>query len=368
MFAAYIQWRCAMAVQDMASIDEAKLGAFMNQIVGDLGAAYGAALIVIGDRLGLYKAMAGSAPLSTLELADRCGLAERYVREWLNAQAAAGYVDYDGSGHYSLAPEQASALADDDSPVFVPGAFQAALAAMRQTPKLFEVFRSGAGLGWHEHDVDVFEGVERFFRVGYRANLVSAWIAALDGVDAKLRRGATVADVGCGYGAATILLAQAYPNSTFDGFDYHEPSIQEARRKADAAGVLDRVRFEVASAQAYPGTGYDLVTCFDCLHDMGDPVGAARHVRQSLAPDGTWLIVEPYAADRVEDNLNPIGRVYYAASTLICTPASLAQEVGTALGAQAGEARLHDVVTAAGFTDFRRATETPFNIVFEARA
>ena len=356
-----------MAIEVQSSIDEAKLGAFMNRALDDIGATFGAALVVIGDKLGLYKAMVGTGPLGSGELAERTGTAERYVREWLNAQAAAGYVNYDGDGRYSLAPEQALALADEDSPVFVPGFFQSALAACKSAPKLLEVFRSGAGLAWHEHDAELFEGVERGFRPGYKANLVSAWIPALDGVDAKLRRGARVADVGCGHGASTILLALAYPNSTFVGFDFHEPSIREATRKAAAANVLDRVRFEAGTAKAYTGSGYDLVTVFDCLHDMGDPVGAARHVLQSLDADGTWLIVEPFAGDRVEDNLTPVGRMAYAASTLLCTPASLAQEVGTALGAQAGEARLRDVVTAAGFTRFRRAAATPFNLVFEAR-
>jgi SAM-dependent methyltransferase len=356
-----------MPIKQVTPIDQAKLGAFMNRAVDDMGATFGAALVVLGDKLGLYKAMAGAGPLTAGELAERSGVTERYVREWLNGQAAGGYVGYEGGGRYSLAAEQAVALADEDSPVFLPGAFQVALAALKSTPDLVEAFRSGAGLGWHEHDPELFEGTERFFRPGYNANLVSAWIPALEGVEAKLQRGAKVADIGCGHGASTILLAQAYPDSSFVGFDYHEASIREANRKAAAAGVLDRVRFEVASAKAYPGTGYDLVASFDCLHDMGDPVGAARHALQSLDPDGTWLIVEPFAADAIEGNLNPIGRVFYGASTLICTPASLAQEVGTALGAQAGQARLHDVVTAAGFMRFRRAAETPFNIVLEAR-
>ena len=348
-------------------IDEEKLGALMTRALDDIGATAGAALIVLGDKLGLYRALAEAGPVTSADLAERTGLAERYVREWLNAQAAAGYVTYDGQGAYSLSPEQAFTLADEDSPAFLPGAFQVATAAGRSASKLMEAFRSGAGLGWHEHDAELFEGTERFFRAGYKANLVSSWIPALDGVEAKLRRGARVADVGCGHGASTILMAQAYPNSTFTGFDYHEASIEQARHRAEAAGVGDRVQFDVASAKAYPGAGYDLVAFFDCLHDMGDPVGAARHVRESLDPDGTWLIVEPYATDRIETNLNPVGRIYYAASTLICTPASLAQEVGTALGAQAGEARLRDVVVAGGFSRFRRATETPFNLVLEAR-
>jgi len=339
----------------------------MSHALDDLGAAVGAALVVIGDKLGLYKTMAAAGPLTSVALAERAGLAERYVREWLNAQAAGGYVTYAGDGQYRLSAEQALALADDESPVFLGGLFQTMVAATRITPKLIEAFRTGAGVGWGEHDPDLFVGTERGFRPGYKANLVGTWIPALDGVQAKLGRGASVADIGCGHGAATILLAEAFPNSSFVGFDFHAASITEATRKAAAAGVSDRVRFEVATAKEYPGTGYDLVACFDCLHDMGDPVGASRHVLKSLDADGTWLIVEPFAGDNLEDNLNPLGRMAYGASTLICTPASLAQEVGAALGSQAGEARLREVVTAGGFTRFRRASETPFNLVLEAR-
>jgi SAM-dependent methyltransferase len=302
------------------------------------------------------------------ELAERTGTSERYVREWLNAQAAGGYVEYDPSERrYSLPPEHAVALADESSPYFMPGAFQLMTASVRDEPAIREAFRSGAGVGWHEHNHGVFEGCERFFRPGYVANLVSSWIPALEGVDGKLRAGASVADVGCGHGASTLLMAEAYPASRFVGFDYHDESIEQARARAEAAGLSDRVSFEVAPAAGYPGSGYDLVTTFDCLHDMGDPVGAARHVLASLDPDGTWLVVEPFAGDRVEDNLNPVGRVYYGASTLLCTPASLSQEVGLALGAQAGPARLRDVITSAGFGRFRQATETPFNLVLEAR-
>ena len=349
-------------------VDDVKLQAFVGQAVTELGATLGAALVVIGDRLGLYKAMANAGPLTSTELAERTATAERYVREWLNAQAAGGYVHYDArSQRYTLPPEQACALADEQSPVFLPGAFQGMVAAVRDANKLTEAFRTGAGVGWDEHNADLFEGTERFFRTGYQANLVSSWIPALEGVDAKLRAGAHVADVGCGHGASGILMAQAYPASEFVGFDYHAASVEQARVRAAAAGVSDRVRFEVAAAHEYPGRDYDLVACFDCLHDMGDPVGAARHVRSTLDPDGTWLIVEPFAADRVEDNLNPVGRLYYAASTLICTPASLAQPVGTALGAQAGVARLKEVVSAAGFSRFRPAAETPFNLILEAR-
>jgi SAM-dependent methyltransferase len=350
------------------ALDETKLQEFVGKAVGEMGAAIGAALVVIGDKLGLYKAMAGAGALTPAELAKRTGTAERYIREWLAAQAAAGYVTYDAArGAYTLPPEQAFCLADDASPTFLPGGFQLIAAVMRDENKIAEAFRTGKGVGWHEHDPGLFEGTERFFRPNYAANLVSSWIPALEGVEAKLQRGARVADVGCGHGASTILLAQAYPSSTFVGFDYHEPSISWARKAASRAGVAERVHFEVAASKSYPGGGYDLVAFFDCLHDMGDPVGAAKHVHGTLAADGTWMIVEPFAHDRVEQNLNPLGRMFYSASTLICTPASLAQDVGLALGAQAGEARLREVVTAGGFRRFRRATETPFNLVLEAR-
>jgi len=322
----------------------------------------------MGDRLGWYRAMAGAGPLTSGELAERTGTAERYVREWLNAQAAGGYVAYEaGSGRYTLPPEQAVALTDEDSPAYLPGFFQIALGSVTDSPRITEAARSGAGVGWHDHVHDVHEGCERFFRPGYNANLVSAWLPALDGVVDKLERGGSVADVGCGHGASTIVMAQAFPNSRFHGSDYHDGSIATARERAQAAGVADRVRFDTAPAAAYAGDGYDLVTMFDCLHDMGDPVGAARHVRSTLADDGTWMIVEPAAGDRVEDNLNPVGRAYYSFSTLLCTPASLSQEVGLALGAQAGEARIREVVERGGFTRFRRVAETPFNLVFEAR-
>jgi SAM-dependent methyltransferase len=350
------------------SLDQDKLNQFLQKALGEIGATFHANLVVIGDKLGLYKAMAGAGPLTSAELAERTGTAERYVREWLAAQAASGYVTYEpATGRFTLPEEQAFALANDDSPAFLPGAFQLALAAIKIEPKLTEAFRTGVGVGWHEHDPGLFHGTERFFRPGYAANLVSTWIPALEGVEAKLRAGTHVADVGCGRGASTILMAQAYPRSTFIGFDYHEPSIERARQLADEAGVSDRVSFAVAKAKDYPGTDYDFVTFFDCLHDMGDPVGAAAHVLETLSKDGTWMIVEPFAHDRLEDNLNPIGRMYYSASTQICTPASLSQEIGLALGNQAGEARLREVVTAGGFTRFRRATETPFNLVFEAR-
>ena len=349
------------------AIDEAQLNAFMGRFVGDLGAAISSALVVIGDRLGLYKAMADGAQVTPEELARRTDTDARYVREWLSNQAAGGYVSYDApAGAFFLTPEQSFALAQEGSPAFVPGAFQLATSLIKDEPKITEAFRTGHGVGWHEHNHDLFTGTERFFRPGYAANLVDAWIPALDGVVDKLRAGARVADVGCGHGASTLIMAQAFPQSEFVGFDYHGGSIDAAQRAAVDAGVSDRVRFEVSSAKEYTGR-YDLVAFFDCLHDMGDPAGAAAHVLSTLADDGTWLIVEPYANDRLEDNLNPVGRIFYGASTLVCTPASRDQEVGLALGAQAGEARLREVVTEGGFTRFRRATETPFNLVLEAR-
>ena len=358
-----------MSVTDQgAQLDEGKLQDFVFRVVGEIGATLNTALVVMGDKLGFYRAMAGAGPLTPGELAERTGTAERYVREWLNAQAAGDFVSYDpDTGRYTLPPEQAVALTDADSPAYLPGFFQIALGSVLAAPKIMDVARSGAGFGWGEHVSDVLEGCERFFRPGYNANLMSQWLPALDSVVGRLERGALVADVGCGHGSSTILMAQAFPNSTFTGTDYHGGSIETARQRAKDAGVDGRVSFETAAASAYSGAGYDLVTMFDCLHDMGDPVGAARHVRGTLKPEGTWMIVEPNAADRVEGNLNPVGRAYYAFSTLLCTPASLSQEVGLALGAQAGEARIKDVVTAAGFTRFRRAAETPFNIVFEAR-
>ena len=350
------------------SLDPAKLEKFVFRAVDEVGAALNAALVVMGDKLGLYRVLAGAGPLTPAEVAERSGTTERYVREWLNAQAAGGYVEYDPeSGRYTLPPEQAMALTDADSPAYLPGFFQIALGSVCDSPRITEAARTGVGIGWHQHVDDVFEGCERFFRPGYNANLLTSWLPALDGVVAKLERGARVADVGCGHGASTILMANAFPHSSFMGSDYHDGSIETARRRAADAGVAERARFEVSSAATYAGHGYDLVTMFDCLHDMGDPVGAARHVRETIASDGTWMIVEPAAADRVEDNFNPIGRAYYAFSTLLCTPASLSQDVGLALGAQAGEARIRDVVRAAGFTRFRRAAETPFNFVYEVR-
>jgi 2-polyprenyl-3-methyl-5-hydroxy-6-metoxy-1,4-benzoquinol methylase len=351
-----------------AAINENRLNDLLGRAVIDFGAVSLAPLVLIGEKLGLYRVLATEGPLTSSQLAVRTETSERYVREWLNAQAASGYVNYlADSGRYELTPEQALLFADEDSPAFIIGAFQTALAAGRIADKLTDAFRSGHGIGWHEHDHALFHGIERFFRSGYVGNLVQNWIPALDGVEARLRAGIRVADIGCGYGASTILMAQAYPQSQFIGFDYHIESIAVAKIRAREAGVADRCTFEVAGAKDFPGRNYDLVTVFDALHDMGDPAGASRHVLSTLAPQGSWMIVEPYAGDRVEENLNPVGRAYYAGSTLICTPCSLAQEVGLALGAQAGEARMRAVVTGAGFTQFRRATQTPFNLIYEAK-
>ena len=347
-----------------ATLDQTKVNEFLGKAIQDVAATFHAGLVLIGDKLGLYRALADGGPMTAAELAKRTGARERYVREWLSGQAAAGYVTYDpASGRFTLPPEHAFLLLDAD----LPGAFMLGVGSIRDEARIADAFRTGEGVGWHEHDPGVFEGCERFFRPGYAMNLVSQWIPALDGVKARLEAGGRVADVGCGHGASTIIMAQAFPRAIVTGFDYHAASIEAARRAADKAGVGDRVSFEVASAKAYSGTGYDLVTFFDCLHDMGDPVGAARHVRQSLGAGGTWMLVEPFANDRLEDNLNPIGRLYYGASTLLCTPASLSQEVGLALGAQAGEKRLRDVLTEAGFSRMRRVAETPANMVLEAR-
>lgn len=348
-------------------IDPQKLEAFMGQAVTDMGAVISAPLFVIGERMGLYKAMAGAGPLSSKEVAERAGVAERSVREWLRNQAAGGYIAYDAATDtYELPPEQALALADEESPFYLLGAYELIASLYADEEKIAAAFESGRGMGWHEHDHRLFEGTERFFRPGYKGHLVAEWIPALEGVEAKLDEGAKVADVGCGHGASTVLMAEAFPESEFHGFDYHRASIDRAREAAAEAGV-DNAEFDVATAKDYPGTDYDLVAVFDCLHDMGDPVGASHHIHDTLAPDGTWLIVEPFAGDRVEDNLNPVGRVFYGASTMICTPASLDQEVGLALGAQAGEERLTEVIKEGGFKEVRRATETPFNLILEAR-
>jgi SAM-dependent methyltransferase len=349
-------------------VDTDKLTALLGDAIHDMGAALHAVLIVIGDRLGLYRAMADGKPVTPAELAARTGTAERYVREWLNANAASKYIQYHPeSNSYSMTAEQAFILGMDNTPVHLPGFFHVVASCMKDTEKLTEIFRTGNGLGWHEHEKGLFEGTERFFRPNYLANLTTNWIPALEGVEDKLKAGAHVADVGCGHGSSTILMAKAYPASRFTGFDYHLESIKRARELAEAAGLGDRISFEVAKAKEFPGKDYDLVAFFDCLHDMGDPVGAAKHVRQSLAADGTWMIVEPFASDDLSANLNPVGRIFYSASTVVCVPASLSQEVGLGLGAQAGEARIRDVVQTGGFTRFRRATETPFNLVFEAK-
>jgi SAM-dependent methyltransferase len=356
-----------MATAPRPALDMDKLNAFIGQFVTDLGAAVHTGMVVIGEKLGLYKALVAE-PLTSAELAAKTKTDERYVREWLSSQAAGGYVTYDEKTHkFYLTEEQAFTLANEDSPAYLPGAFELALGSLAAIPRITESFRSGAGMGWHEHDAGVFHGCEKFFRPGYAANLVSSWIPALTGVKEKLEAGAKVADVGCGKGASTILMAKAFPNSQFIGFDYHDKSIEGARESAKREGVADRVTFEVAKAKEYPGKGYDFVAVFDCLHDMGDPAGAAAHVLRSLSKDGTWMIVEPFAKEELKDNLNPVGRVYYSFSTLLCTPCSRSQEVGLCLGAQAGEGRIRDVVKSAGFTRFRRAAETPFNIVYEAR-
>ena len=356
-----------MSTTQAPVINMDKLNSFIGQFVSDLGASVHAGMVVIGEKLGLYKALA-EGPMTASELAAKTKTDERYLREWLGSQAAGGYVTYEAAADkFSLTEEQAFTLANEDGPAYLPGAFELALGSLAAVPRITESFRSGAGMGWHEHVDGVFHGCEKFFRPGYAANLVSAWIPALTDVKRKLEAGARVADIGCGKGSSTLLMAKAFPNSEFFGFDYHDKSIEAARESAWAAGVAGRVTFEEAKAKEFPGRNYDFVAVFDCLHDMGDPIGAASHVRQSLAKDGTWMIVEPYANDQLKDNLNPVGRVMYSFSTLLCTPCSRSQEVGLCLGAQAGEARIREVVTAAGFSRFRRAAETPFNIVYEAR-
>ena len=349
------------------TIDQDKLGEFLGRFVTDLGATIAAGSVVVGHRLGLYRSLA-DGPATADELARRTGTDPRYVAEWLRGQAAGGYVSYNsGTDQFSLTAEQAYALADQNGPLYLPGAFVLALGALRAESQITDAFRTGAGMGWHEHHEDVFSGCEMFFRPGYIANLTSAWIPALDGVEAKLAEGGRVADVGCGHGASTVLLAEAYPRTKILGSDYHQASVDTARKRAADAGVTGRARFEVASAQTFSGAGYDLVATFDCLHDMGDPVGAARHIRQALDADGTWLIVEPLAGDTLAENLNPVGRIYYSGSTFICVPNARSQAGGYALGAQAGEKAIREVAEQAGFTRFRRAAETPFNAVYEAR-
>ncbi len=354
---------------ETTQVDESRVMHFVGKVLDDLGAANSTVLALIGDRLGLYRAMADGGPCTPAELANRTGTAERYVREWLFNQAAGGYVEYDpASQRFTLPPEHAMVLADESSPVYAAGGFQVASDLFAVEPRIRDAFCSGAGVAWHEHTQDLFAGVERFFRPSYAAYIATGWIPSLEGVDERLRAGARVADIGCGHGASTVIMATAYPSSTFAGFDYHAASIERARELAGAQGVSARVAFEVAAATTYPGTGYDLVCFFDCLHDMGDPVATCRHALETLAPNGVVMIVEPFANDRLEDNLNPVGRVYSAASALVCVPSSLAQDGAAALGAQAGEARMRAVLSEAGFAHFRRTTQTPFHIVYEARA
>jgi len=356
-----------MSTSQTSPLDTTKLNAFLGRFVTDLGASVHAGMVVIGEQLGLSKALAAN-PMTATQLAANTKTDERYLREWLGSQAAGGYITYEETSEkFSLTAGQAFTLATEDSPAYLPGAFQLALGALAAVPRITESFRTGAGMGWHEHEDGVFHGCEKFFRPGYAANVVSSWIPALHGLKEKLEAGARVADVGCGTGASTLLMAQAFPKSRFFGFDYHDKSIEVARHSAWRNGIDHRVSFEVSKAKEFPGQGYDFIAVFDCLHDMGDPIGAAQHVRRSLAKDGTWMIVEAFANDHLKDNLNPVGRVYYSLSTLLCTPCSRSQEIGLCLGAQAGEARIREVVTSAGFSRFRRATETSFNIVYEAR-
>ena len=349
-------------------MDETKLHQFIGKMLGDLGGALSVPLVRIGDRLGLYKALHANGPMTPGELAARTDIAERYAREWLSHQAASGYLEYDpGTGRFALPPEQAMVFAEPDSPVYMQGGFDLAASMMENQALVEPAFRTGKGVGWGEQSQCLFCAAGRFFRPGYHNNLVASWLPALDGVAAKLERGAMVADVGCGHGFSTVMMAKAFPRSTFVGYDFHPGSVEQARSHAAQHGVKANTRFEVAMASDFPGKDLDLVTFFDCLHDMGDPVGAARHVKQALKPDGSWMVVEPAAGDRLEDNLNPVGRLYYAGSTMICVPTSLDQPVGAALGAQAGFAKLSSVIREAGFGEVRKATETPFNMVLEAR-
>lgn len=349
-------------------LNEQKLEAFVTRILGDLGAAMIAPLVRIGDELGFYDVLVASGPLTSRELARRTGTVERMVREWLSAHAAAGYLDYDAeNGRFSMNPEQAMVFGNPDSPVYVLGSFEVCQAVMLDQPKVAKAFRNGAAAGYHERCNCLFSGMARFFGVSYKAHLVQEWLPALDGVVEKLERGARVADIGCGHGISTTLMAKAFARSKIFGFDNHEGSIACARDTATREGVAARTSFEVATAKNFPGSQFDLICCFDALHDLGDPVGAARHVLQALTPDGTFMAVEPLAGDKLQDNFNPVGRLYYAGSTMICTPVSLAQEVGLALGGQAGPKRLKEVLREAGFGRVRIAAETPFNIVIEAR-
>ncbi len=355
-------------MQPTRELDANKLNAFVGQILGDLGGASSIAMVRMGDTLGLYKALQGHGPMTCRELATSAKVDERYLREWLSNQAASNYLDYDPvTTKFSLGPEQAMIFANDQSPVYMIGAFDLMAAMLSNQPQVEAAFKSGKGVAWGQQAGCLFCAVARFFRPGYHNNLVGAWLPALDGVVDKLKAGARVADIGCGHGWSTVMMAKAFPKSQFIGYDFHGGSIEEANKHARLHGVEANARFEVALANGYQGRDFDLVTSFDCLHDMGDPAGAASYIRKSLKPGGTWMIVEPMAGDTLESNLNPVGRLFYAASTMICVPTSKAQDVGTALGAQAGEAKLRDVITGAGFSKFRRATETPFNMILEAR-
>jgi len=347
-------------------MNEARLHEFMGKFVTDMGGAFMMGMVMVGDELGLYKAMADHQPVTADALAGRCGCNARLVREWLDANAAAGYLE-PADGGYRLPPEQAMALANEDSPVFVAAGTNVVGSCFTDIDKVLDAFRGDGGFPWGEHHHRMFHGVEKFFRPGYRAHLTTSWLPALDGVVARLEAGARVADVGCGHGASTIVMARAYPKSRFFGFDYHAPSIDVARQRAAEAGVTGRATFTTTTAKGYTERGFDLICFFDCLHDMGDPVGAARHARQALNDDGTVLLVEPFAGKTLAENSTPVGRLYYAASSMVCTPNSLSQEVGLGLGAQAGESRLREVFAEAGFSRFRRATETPFNLILEAR-
>ncbi len=356
------------ATEYMNGVDETKLNQFIGQVLGDLGGASSLAMVRIGDALGLYRTLHAEGPLTSAELAKAANVDERYLREWLSQQAASKYLAYDPrSAAFALPPEQAMVFADEDSPVYMMGGFDAIVAMLESQPKVQAAFRSGGGVAWGDQASCLFCAVARFFRPGYQNHLVKEWLPALDGVAQKLEHGAKVADIGCGHGWSTVLMAKAFPKSQFIGYDFHPASIEKARAHADIHGVSANARFEVGLAKDYPGNDHDLVTCFDCLHDMGDPAGAAAHIRRSLKPNGTWMIVEPMAGDSLEQNLNPIGRLNYAASTMICVPTSLSQELGAALGAQAGEAKLREVISAGGFRAVRRAAETPFNMILEAR-
>lgn len=347
--------------------NEEKLNELLGKVVMEMGAAANGPLVMLGDKLGLYKALHESGPMNSTELADETNTAERYVREWASAQAASGYISYDaGTQSFSMTPEQAAVFGDTESPVFMTGAFYAITSVYTDAPKMEKAFQTGEGVAWGDHNTCLFCGTEKFFSPSYESNLINNWIPALEGVEAKLKQGAKVADIGCGHAASTIIMAKAYPNSTFFGYDYHDKSIEQARERAKEAGVSN-VSFEISTAKSFPGSDYDFIAFFDCLHDMGDPVGACAHVKQALKPDGTCMVVEPFAHDTLEENLNPVGRAFYAFSTTLCTPCSLNQEVGLALGAQAGEKRLREVATSAGFRQFRRAAETPFNLIMEAR-